>query len=491
MRRLLPLLLFAPALLAQTAIFPGGIAGDQNLKVAANNVQCYTTGALTSTATSFTVSAGCNVVNNGIVTVDHEEISICSISGQTLTVGSAGSCPSTNGRGFDGTTAAAHSAYVGVAMFMDAWHHNALKAEVEAVESYLYGGGTGVSFTGPANQIVATPNGSSGSASVRAMVLGDVPTGYSYSNLSGTPTLYYQTFEANGTPSTQRSHFNLAQGSNVTITASDNGTDTTTYTIASTGGSGTPGGSSNSVQYNNSGAFGGVLNTTGTNKFLTQSSSAAPAWSTLTASDMPAFTGDTATSAGSTVTTTGKINGTTVPTNSAADQTIVTTASATGSWASLPACLDSGGNHLNYNTSTHAFTCGTSGGSVGSVSFSAITGSTNTSAAMVVGTGGSLSATGSGTIAATGLGSQAYFTASTTATVGTIVDGDCAQVGPFTLSSASLGDMVFVGVSAALPSGVHAIAKVTSSGNVGVDVCNLSEASQTIGSATYKVALLH
>lgn len=176
---------------------------------------------------------------------------------------------------------------------------------------------------------------------------------------------------------------------------------------------------------------------------------------------------------------------------SAADQTPVTTASNTGSWASLPSCLDAGGNHLNYNTSTHAFICGSSGGTVGSAAFSTITGGTNSSAAMVVGTGASLGATGSGTIAATGLGSQSYYTASTTATLGAIVDGDCASVGPFALAQASVGDMVFAGVSVALPSGVNASAKVTSSGNVAVEVCNLSESSQTIGAATYKVALLH
>lgn len=94
--------------------------------------------------------------------------------------------------------------------------------------------------------------------------------------------------------------------------------------------------------------------------------------------------------------TTVDINHTTVPTNSSADQTVVTTAPATGSWQSLPNCQDLSGNHLNYNTTTHAFTCGNTGGSVGSVGFNGITSGTNTSMSGVIGTGGSLTTSGTG-----------------------------------------------------------------------------------------------
>ncbi|GAC1700120.1 MAG: hypothetical protein NVS9B4_00920 [Candidatus Acidiferrum sp.] len=85
-----------------------------------------------------------------------------------------------------------------------------------------------------------------------------------------------------------------------------------------------------------------------------------------------------------------RINGTTVPINTAADQAVVTTASATGAWTALPACLDSGGQHLNYNTTTHAFACGTSGGTAGSAAFNTVTTGTNTQAAMTVGAGASV-----------------------------------------------------------------------------------------------------
>ena len=96
------------------------------------------------------------------------------------------------------------------------------------------------------------------------------------------------------------------------------------------------------------------------------------------------------------------INGTTVPVNSADNQVLLTTASATGGWKSLPSCLDAGGNHLNYNTGTNEFTCGATGGTVGSVAFSGITGSgatsTNTSASMILGSGASLSFSGAGIV---------------------------------------------------------------------------------------------
>lgn len=94
------------------------------------------------------------------------------------------------------------------------------------------------------------------------------------------------------------------------------------------------------------------------------------------------------------------LNGTSVPTSSAGDQALVTSASSIGSWASIPNCQDANGQHLNYNTSTHMFSCGTGGGTVGSAAFNTLTAGTNTQAAMFVGTGASLSPTGSGVITA-------------------------------------------------------------------------------------------
>lgn len=57
------------------------------------------------------------------------------------------------------------------------------------------------------------------------------------------------------------------------------------------------------------------------------------------------------------------VNSTSVPTNAAADQVLQTTGAATGAWKSVPDCDDTAGQHLNYDTGTHAWSCGTSSGS--------------------------------------------------------------------------------------------------------------------------------
>jgi len=87
------------------------------------------------------------------------------------------------------------------------------------------------------------------------------------------------------------------------------------------------------------------------------------------------------------------VNGTSVPPNSGSDQTMVTTAPAVGSWTALPACPDTGGNHLNYSVVTHGFVCGNTGGTAGSVDFGGVGDGTNANSLLV---SGSLSYTGSG-----------------------------------------------------------------------------------------------
>jgi hypothetical protein len=121
------------------------------------------------------------------------------------------------------------------------------------------------------------------------------------------------------------------------------------------------------------------------------------------------FGGDICTSSKWNTQSVCKIDGTSVPVNSAADQTIITTASATGAWKSFPACTDTSGNHLNYDTSTHSFSCGTSvpssGGGSGSVT------SVNASAGGIYSfSGGPITASGTLALAVAGTsGGIPYF----------------------------------------------------------------------------------
>ncbi|MBV9781860.1 MAG: hypothetical protein JOY62_18000 [Acidobacteriaceae bacterium] len=119
-------------------------------------------------------------------------------------------------------------------------------------------------------------------------------------------------------------------------------------------------------------------------------------WSALGA--MPALGGDlSGTISNASV---AKINGTSVPPNSASDQAIVTTSAAAGSWSVLPNCQDSAGQHLNYTTTTHTFSCGSTAGTAYSAPFNSVTNGINTQAAMLIGSGASLGPSGTGVITA-------------------------------------------------------------------------------------------
>ena len=140
--RHLALIAIAVSAFAQTAKFPAAVATDDALKVVKNRVQSSLIADVNVNDNVLIVKNGAGFVANMLVTIDDksgttEIVSICQAVGNILTVGSSGSCPDVAGRASDGTAAIAHSAGAIVSAFVDAWHHNALAAEVKAIEGAL------------------------------------------------------------------------------------------------------------------------------------------------------------------------------------------------------------------------------------------------------------------------------------------------------------------------------------------------------------------
>lgn len=157
MRKLLFLLpLVVCAAVAQTADYPSQVTTDAKMMVAANNVATTLSLQQASGDTVAIVANTTGFAPNMLVSICAPATSIfgatgqcaagaaveievvCSVSGSnTLNIGYNGSCPSTNGRGFDGTTPAVHQAGAIVAVNMDAWHRNKDRLEIEAIETTL------------------------------------------------------------------------------------------------------------------------------------------------------------------------------------------------------------------------------------------------------------------------------------------------------------------------------------------------------------------
>src|SRR5215471_1160560 len=166
-------------------VFPAGIATDAQLKVAANQVQTALTVGLSSSATIIFVNSTTGFVANGLVSIDNEVIAISSVV--------AGPNPSllvaSGGRGYDGTSAAAHSSGAKVLMLIDAWHHNVLAAEIKAIEGAL-GPGLGNISGGAAIYLAKTytftPQAPGGSLIVGAntITLSPVPAGVNGSDVN-------------------------------------------------------------------------------------------------------------------------------------------------------------------------------------------------------------------------------------------------------------------------------------------------------------------
>lgn len=167
-KKVIILFLAVSVLQSQTAVFPGGVVTDEQLKVQVNGIQTVLTAPLTSSATLVSVASCSGIAANMLVTIDQEIIAASGCSGTSLSVDtSSPGCAS--GRGCDSTSAAAHLSGAGVYLFLDAWHHNALRKEVESIENTVYPPQTGtVCFQSVAGTISWTSCGS-GSGSIPFM----------------------------------------------------------------------------------------------------------------------------------------------------------------------------------------------------------------------------------------------------------------------------------------------------------------------------------
>ena len=111
-----------------SAAYPGRIATNSDLIVAVDRQQTSLALPLGSSDTSMTVTNPAAVVAFGLLSIDNELV-------QTTGAPVGNIVPIA--RGFDGTLPAIHLAGAIVSGYVTAWHHNALVAEIEAIESTL------------------------------------------------------------------------------------------------------------------------------------------------------------------------------------------------------------------------------------------------------------------------------------------------------------------------------------------------------------------
>ena len=119
-----------------TAVFPGGVVTDEQLKVQVNGSQTNLTASLSAAGTLASVASCSYITANMFATINTEVIAVSGCSGSSLTIDTA-SPGCTSGRACDGTTATAHSSGAPVQLFIVAWHHNSLAKEVEAIEAAI------------------------------------------------------------------------------------------------------------------------------------------------------------------------------------------------------------------------------------------------------------------------------------------------------------------------------------------------------------------
>ena len=174
-----------------SAVYPGAVATDSSLAIAVDRQQTRLALPLNATDTAMTVVNPSVIVAYCLLTIDAETVKVTSApAGNVVPIS----------RGFDGTTPALHLASATVSGFIDAYHHNALVAEIEAIETALGPNlsrvpTTAFTVSSPYNFAPLTPGGAL-TPGTNVITLAPVPAG-----VNGTDKSHYLWIDqGTGTP---------------------------------------------------------------------------------------------------------------------------------------------------------------------------------------------------------------------------------------------------------------------------------------------------
>lgn len=164
------------------AAFPARVATDADMAIAVDRQQTRLALPMAATDASMTVVDPSPIAAYSLLSIDAEIVQATGApSGNVVPVS----------RGFDGTTAAVHLASAAVTGFIDAYHHNRVVAEIEAIEAALGPNlgntATGIVQSAPFNFAAQQPGGSLAAGS-NVITLNPVPRGIavgSYLYISG------------------------------------------------------------------------------------------------------------------------------------------------------------------------------------------------------------------------------------------------------------------------------------------------------------------
>src|SRR5438309_1249154 len=106
------------------SVFPGALDSATQLKVAGDNVSTTLAAPMLIGDTTMQLVNATGILGHSIATVDNEQIAVWSVAGNTVAIGDT-SAGNLDGRGFNGTVAAAHAFGAPVELRVDAYYHKA------------------------------------------------------------------------------------------------------------------------------------------------------------------------------------------------------------------------------------------------------------------------------------------------------------------------------------------------------------------------------